>query len=269
MALDTVSSGLGDLNLQDGNNYLNTLANKYVVKPKNAKGIGGFLFDYEGETNVTYQAEITDHWIETNDPVQDHIAQKPVRLMLRGFIGELVLKQPAGLVGALATLQSKLTTVPAYIGKYTPGTIALLQRGVTTAQNTVNTIDQGLQRVKNIVGLFPGAAPQKSKQQQAFSQLTALYLSRQVFTVQTPYTSFDSMVIETLTFIQPEETKYWSDISVTMKQLRFVDTQVSSTKAAFGGRAAKQREAQVSQGNTKGTPQSASILYQIGAGLLK
>ncbi len=65
----SAQAGLGNLNLQDGNNYLNNIANKYIVKPKNAKGIGGFVFDYEGETNVTFQADITDHYLETNDAV--------------------------------------------------------------------------------------------------------------------------------------------------------------------------------------------------------
>lgn len=263
----STQSGLGSLNLQDGNNYINTLANKYIVKPKNAKGIGGFVFDYEGEASVTFQADITDHFLESNDAVQDHIAQRPVKIMLRGFVSELVQKAPQGLVGALASIQNRLTTVPAYLGRYTPGALSTIQKSITAAQNTVNTINQSIARVQNIVGMFPGAAPQKSKQQQAFAQLQSLYLSRQVFTVETPYSTFDSMVIETLTFVQPEDTQSWSDISVTMKQLRFVDTQtVQSTSGAFGGRSSLQRQDLTAQGKTKGTPVQTSLLYKFFSG---
>lgn len=265
MALvQSTQSGLSNLNLQDGNNYLNTLANKYIVKPKTASGIGGFVFQYEGETTVQSQADITDHFLESNDPVQDHIAIKPFRVVLRGFTAELAQAAPAGVVGALSIIQNKLTAVPAYLGKYTPGALLAIQRAVTTAQNTVNQINLGLAKVQNIVGFLPGAAPQKSKQQKAFAQLVALQTSRQVFTVETPYRYFDSMVIESLTFIQPEETKDWSDISVTLKQMRFVQVQtVSTNDNTFGGRAALQRQDTAAQGKTQGTPTSTSVLFKM------
>ena len=259
---------LQQANLQDGQNYLNTIANKYIVKPKTAAGIGGFVFDYEGETTLTYQAEITDHYLESNDPVQDHIAQRPVRLVLRGFVSELAQKAPAGVLGALTTIQNKLTAVPAYLGKYTPGAIQGIQKSLTTAQNTVNQINLGLSKVQNIVGLLPGAAPQKSKQQKAFAQLQSLWLSRQVLTVQTPYTYFSSMAIESLTFIQPDETTSWSDISVTLKQLRFVEVAVTPTTNTYAGRSAYQRALQSAQGKTTGTPVAQSVLFQAFHGAL-
>ncbi len=269
MALvQSAQTGLGNLNLQDGNNYLNTIANKFIVKPKTASGIGGFVFDYEGEDTVTYQADITDHYLESNDAVQDHIAQRPARIVLRGFVSELVSKQPAGIVGALNTIQNKLTAVPAYLGKYTPGAIAAIQRGITTAQTTVDRINLGLAKVQNIVGFLPGAAPHKSKQQKAFAQLTALWQSRQVFTVETPYRYFDSMVIETLSFVQPEETRDMTDISVTLKQMRFVQVASVSNIDTFGGRAAVQRQPQAAQGKTQGTPVPRSILFRAFTGAL-
>ncbi len=269
MALvQSAQAGLGNLNLQDGNNYLNSIANKFIVKPKTAKGIGGFVFDYEGESTVTYQADITDHYLESNDAVQDHIAQRPARVVLRGFVSELVSKSPAGVLGALNTIQNKLTALPAYLGPYTPGAVQSIQRGITAAQVAVEKINLGLAKVQNIVGFLPGAAPHKSKQQKAFAQLTALWQSRQVFTVETPYRYFDSMVIETLSFIQPEETRDWSDISVTLKQMRFVQVASVSNKDTFAGRAAQQRQTQASQGKTQGTPVSQSLLFRAFTGAL-
>ncbi len=264
----SAQAGLGTLNLQDGNNFLNNIANKYIVKPKTAKGIGGFVFQYEGEDTVSYQAEITDHYLETNDPVQDHIAQRPVKIVLRGYVSELFQKSPAGVLGALTTIQNKLTAVPAYLGKYTPGAIQGLQRVLVTAQSTVNQINLGLAKVQNIVGFLPGAAPQKSQQQKAFAQLVALWEGRQVFTVETPYRYFDSMVIESLSFIQPEETKTWTDISITLKQMRFVEITTVQANDVFGGRAAFQRQAQAAQGKTQGTPIPQSVLFKAFSGAL-
>lgn len=256
------------LNLQNGDNYLNAIANRFIVKPRTAKGIAGFIFDYEGEDTVTYQSEITDHYVETNDAVQDHVALRPVKIVLRGFVSELVQTPPAGIIGALATIQSKLTAVPAYLGKYTPGAINAFSRAVTTAQNVATQINTGLSKIQNIIGFLPGAAPQKSRQQRAFAQLVALWESRQVMTVETPYRYYDSMMIESVAFTQPEETQSWSDISVSLKQIRFVEIQTVALNGTFEQRAALQRQGVANQGKTQGTEKPVSLLRKAFAGAL-
>jgi hypothetical protein len=259
---------LNNLDLSNGQNYINTLANKYIVKPKNAAGINGFIFDYEGETNVTNTADVPDHYLENNDAVQDHIAIHPVRITLRGFVAEKVQSPAKGVLGALNTIQSKLTAIPAYLGKYTPGGLQKIQSAISTAQNTVNTINQNLSRVQNLVGLLPGAAARKTKQQKAYAQLYALFSTRTIFGLETPYQYFPQMVIESLSFIQPDETKDWSDISVTLKQLRFVQTQTTTVSSnTFASRAAQQRQDTADQGNTKG--RRSSLLFSGGASILK
>jgi hypothetical protein len=241
-----------------GRDMLDQVGN-YFVKPKNVRGIGGFVFDYEGETSLQSVAEITDHYTEANVAIHDHIAIKPIRITLRGYAGEVVQQEPQGLVGALNLLQNKLTTVDAYLGKYTPGMIGKIQGVVTKAQNITTTIDQTLSRVNNVVGLFTGANPADTAQTKAYNWLYALQTTRQVFVVETPYGPLDNMVIETLSFIQPESTKYWSDISVTLKQLRYVEVP-NTTQLFNGGRLANQATAKVTQGATKGTPDSSTLL---------
>src|SRR5262245_9752879 len=113
-------AGQGLQTIQNGRNYLDGLANKYIVRPKTVLGIGGFVFDYEGDTRVSRQADITDHYAENNDFINDHMAMRPFRLTLRGLVSELVFEKPRGILGALQTIQSRLGVVPAYLGKYTP-----------------------------------------------------------------------------------------------------------------------------------------------------
>jgi hypothetical protein len=254
-----LQSGISDLNLQDGNNYLNQAANQYIIKAPTVQGIAGFVFDYEGETGITFSSDITDHYLESNDPVNDHIARRPLRINLRGFVSELAVVGPGGVLGALNLIQNRLTTVPAYLGKYTPQATQKLSKAITQAQSTVTQINQGLARINNIVGLFPGATPQQSKQVRAFTKLVSLYNSRQVFSVQTPYAVHHQMAIETLTFVQPEETRDWTDISVTLKQLHFVETVQIANPAQNAGRALQQRQASVNQGKTQGT--QSSLLF--------
>lgn len=245
-----------------GRRYLDTKANQYLVKPKTAAGIGGFVFDFEMEASAVLQADVTEHYTEKNTFIMDHIAHKPIRLVLRGLVGEVVETAPSGVTGALALFQEKLTTLPAMLGKYTPGAVAKLQKAVTKATDTVTKIDNYISRAQNIVGLFAGSTPGPTRQHRAFSELYALWWANMVFTVETPYKYFDAMVIEQVNFIQNEETKFITDISVTLKEIRFAEVESSegqSTTDALqnnDGRAVYQRQAQAIKGRTVGTETS-------------
>ena len=244
----------------NGRKYLDTLANKYLVKPKSAHGINGFVFDCEMETTVTLQAEITEHYTENNNFIMDHVAHKPMRLVLRGLIGELVESPPQGVTGALSLLQGKLSTIDAMLGKYTPGSLKKIQGLVTKATDTVNKIDNYISRAQNLVGLFLGSTPGPTKQQQAFLNLYGMWSSNQVFTVETPFRYFDSMAIEQITCTQEEDSKYVSDITVTLKEIRFanVDSQggLSQTTALQNcdGARALQAQGQCITSPTVGKP---------------
>lgn len=273
---DLPASGLGQI--ENGKGYLDNLATKYVVRPKTAKGIAGFVFDYEGETRLRQEAESTDHFAEDNSAIQDHIAQKPVRLTLRGFVAELAQTPTNGLLGALNVIQNKLTVVPAYLGHYTPQALNVVQGALTQAQSVVNQVNQGLARAKNIVGLLGKGAPGKTKQELAYAQLAALGFpdpnatvsgqgpvnnTPHIFVVSTPFKVFDNMMLETLDMVQDETTKFWSDITVTLKQMRFAQTSsIPNLLSNFSGRASQQAQPQTDKGKTPGTPAQASLLYQ-------
>lgn len=251
--------------LQMGRAYIDSLANRFIVKPKTAKGIGGFVFDYEGETNLQIQADITDHYAENNTAIQDHIAIHPIKMTLRGFVSELVMKSPTGLAGALEQIQNRLTTVPAYLGKYTPGALSNIQRALTKTQNTVNTINQSLARVKNIVGLFSNSAPGRTAQERAYNKLQSLMVSKQLMFVETPYGMFNNMAIESLVLVQDDSTKTWTDISVTLKRINLVAVN-TSTIDFRAGRNVQQSASAVDKGSTKGTPENVSIAYKLFGG---
>jgi len=251
--------------IQNGRAYVDGLANRFIVKPKTAKGIGGFVFDYEGETNLQIQADITDHYNEDNSAVQDHIAIHPIKMTLRGFVSELVLRQPQGLLGAIQSIQNRLTTVPAYLGKYTPSAVATIQKALTKTQNTVNTIDQSLARVKNIVGLFDKSVQGRTAQEKAYNKLQTLMVTKQLMFVETPYGTFNNMAIESLVLVQDDSTKQWSDISVTLKRMNFVQI-LTSTIDFRDGRNVEQSKLPTNKGSTKGTPEQTSIAYRIFGG---
>ena len=77
---------------------MSTLANKTfqdVVDSKNAvlsilskTGIAGFKFHVPQREQVTMQNKISAHYLENNEPAQDHIANEPLRITLQGYEGE-------------------------------------------------------------------------------------------------------------------------------------------------------------------------------------
>lgn len=253
---------------------LDTSFNNYLVRPVKAKGIGGFLFDYDKSTKVKIADDITDHFTEKNTFFQDHAARRPIELTMSGFIAELVLENPTGVVGALATLQSRLTTVDAYLGKYTPTQIAAIQSGITKAQNAVTAVDQTLSRAENLLAAITKGSPAATKQQKAFATLMALRDSNYVFNVDTPFGFLAkqdettgkavprSFMIQALDFDQGEETKQITDIIVSLKEMQFVEIE-SETNASirnYSGRAAAQRAPLVNKGLTAGVFTPFSML---------
>lgn len=263
-------------NIAGVQNYINGVTGKppgssnYVlIPPKGAQGIAGFVFDYEGDDELAMESDITDHFAEDNSSTQDHIALKPYKITLRGFVSELVLPGTGqGLFGALTTLQQRIGTVPAYLGKYTPQALQKLQgsasKVVSQAQNYANTAAQYLNQAKNIAALFGGNSGATTKQQQTFATLVNLRDQRQIFSVVTPWAFFGGMAVESLVFIQPRESRSRSDISVTMKQMRFVDIESSDNVAAtHAGPAAANYQPQSFNGATQGTPVTGSLTSTI------
>jgi hypothetical protein len=263
----------------NGRAALDEMANNYLVKPASAQGISGFLFDYDGETQIVVDDDITDHYTESNRFFQDHDAHKPIEITMRGFVAELAQKAPQGITGALSILQNKLTTLPSLLGKYTPGALSKVQGVVNSATNTVNKLDNLISRAKNIVGLIAGGSAAPTKQAQAFGKLMALRDTSQVFNLVTPFGLMAArdpitgkagprtFVIKHLVFIQTDETKDWADIAVTLKEVRFAEVNSSakgqSPAAALqnnAGRAAFQRMSQTIKGKTQGLATSFSKL---------
>lgn len=243
-------------------NGVNGVSTNYVLlPPKGFKGgIEGFLFDYEGDDSMTLESDITDHFAEDNSSVQDHIALKPYRIVLRGFISELTLPGTGqGFFGALTTLQSNIGSVSAYLGKYTPQSLQKLQgqasKAVSQVQSYASTASQYLNQAKNLASLFGLSSGAQTKQQKAFGFLASLRDQRQICNVLTPWCFLPGMAIETVVFSQPKDSKTRSDISVTMKQMRFVDVQSSqNTTATHGGRLGSQYQTKTNLGLTSGTP---------------
>jgi hypothetical protein len=253
--------------------WIDEQANSFLLKPATMEGIAGFLFDYDNDMHLTAENDVTDHYTEQNKFFSDHVAIRPIEITLRGFCGELAMKAPQGVLGALATLQNKLTQLPGILGKYTPGAVSKVSKVITKATNQVNQVDNVLNRTKNLISLVSGGLAATSQIERAWIKLMGLRELGAHFTLQTPvgYLSYMAeaprravprhFVIRRLVFIQDEQTRQWVDISVTMKEIRFADVTSSGSgatsegsKASNSGRAIFQRQDPTNKGQTTGSP---------------
>lgn len=95
-----------------------------MVSALSNTGIAGFKFHIPEREQIKMQSDVTDHYIDTNNAVQDHIARKPVTITLTGLEGEYFYS-----VNQIESLLSNVTPVlrllPAYLPRFNAATYQL------------------------------------------------------------------------------------------------------------------------------------------------
>lgn len=240
-------------NLENKNQYqlIQDSFNKYVVSPANQFGLGGFIFDIEGETTITAVNEITDHFVEDNSAVQDHIASRPLSVTLNTFVGEVTSQDLDGLAEVTQTAVRKLTTLSAYLPDLSTAA-SFVKDSIENPRNL--TVEEAIDDVNNVYALIKNLNPGATRQQQAYLYFKALRDQKILVSLQTPFEYIPNMAIETLVATQEEGTNTISNFSITLKQIRTVSTKfVTFDKADYSGRAGDQRQPQTDKGKAQGS----------------
>ncbi len=222
-------------------NSLSTSLNQYVVTPLLDFGIGGFVFDIDGEARVELNNEITDHYVENNSVVQDHIAVKPKKITLRNYVGELT---SPGLSSSGANTINKVAQKLTQLGAFLPA----LAAGATQAQSIYDQSQASVLSGNNLSGgalVSAGAgvtanlyalvknliSAQSNKQQAAYQYFKAMRDTRQIFSIQTPFEFMTNMAIESIVAVQPEDSSFISHFAITLKEIRVAATNTSNVAA--------------------------------------
>jgi hypothetical protein len=229
------------------------------------------LFHYEGEQTVTFESDITDHWIEDNTSIQDQIALKPLIITTQGFIGELNNVPPNKALQALQTTANTLTNISGYapglsvtaLEAYNEAFFAYQTAGnaAVAAQAAWGSISGGTSGESVISnGVITTQASNQNKQQTMFQQLYAYYQSRILFTIQTPWAVFQNCAIASIKANQDPDTQVISDFSCTFKQVRFINQLIPNNNSnAATGRLSAQSQAVVNNGSS--TPSASSMSF--------
>jgi hypothetical protein len=189
---------------------------KIGILPMDSVGQGGYFFHLPTEETVTFTSDVTDHYIEDNTSMQDHVAMKPRIVTTGGYIGELNNVTPK-LLAPLKEVLNRLGTVTAYV----PVLAVASQRAYNTAEQTYRAFLKAQRAFLMATGTDSVKKElMQTEQQKAYKQFYDWWKARTLFKVQTPYEAIENMVIMSLRVTQSESDKNSSMFELTFKEIR-------------------------------------------------
>jgi hypothetical protein len=235
-----------------------------IVRPDNPPpGVAGFVFDIVDDDGVELESDITDHYTEENNAVQDNIALHPEVITLSANVAEVVKATVSA--KKITPTSNPLPIIPELTPTLSPGAESAQ---VTTAENAAN-LNSSITTTQSLYGYYQSRLPQQpnqTKQQVAFGYIYQLWKGRQTFSVETPWGFFTNMAIQSVQARQGPNTRFVSDFDITFKKIRTARS-VTIVSGLLAGRATSQ-QAPTTQNGTIGqvTPtasQSAQFYQQI------
>lgn len=204
---------------------LGYIKNRYegFIKRPDQRGISGWVFDIVEDDGINSSADITSHVVEAGSEAQDHVIIKPDTVTMRGFIGELVFKGASNEIQRAAQeVNNRLGTLAAYPGASTPQAAQKAAAVTSRAAYIAGQASALLKRSKNVIDAVKGEDTAETKQQKAYQDLDALYRRREPVEVETPWKFYPAMLIEGIDTTQEGDSKYITEISITLKEYRSV-----------------------------------------------
>lgn len=216
-----LSAASGATNIvQKGGSLLSLAgATKALLKPDTEKpGIAGLIFAIPESETLTLQAQITDHVVEDNSTMQDHISLSPIKVTLTGKISELVLTK-----SSIEQYAETVLTTLGTVGALSPALSVSAAQALSTISRVKQAAEQTLSKLNSIKDIVTGSTT-LNKQQAYYKEIKQMFYGRGLFTVETPWETLPNMAIESVTFDQDETTNEWTTVSVMLKQITLAKT---------------------------------------------
>jgi hypothetical protein len=226
--------------ITDFTNFASTALNTYLIKPDENKGISngisGWLFDVIEDEMVELNSDITDHYIENNTPMQDHIALKPEIITISGFVGELKNTPPE----ALKTISSQVDKLQS-LSPFAPAITTQAKMIYNQVERGYKIYEKANKTATNIYNSYNKIAKsiELTAQQKAFNFFYLAWQQKQLFTVQTPYQIFETMAILNLRAKQGDNRQI-SNFEITFKKVRFAQN-ITTKPKVMDSRTTKQK----------------------------
>lgn len=237
-------------------------AGEAIVNILGATGIAGFKFNVPQTEQVKFENEITDHYVESNYAIQDHIARKPIVITLSGLVGDYFYT-----VNQIEDMLALITPTITLVKEFIPQITNLVQRQKINFANEQKQKllkqDNGSYKVlvngkeyeyefnsMDLFTLFQSLYKLKSPQTRAFIFFEALWKSGARFSVETTWKRYDNMVVQSITPKRDNNADI-TEFSITCKQMEFVFSKVETIEE-YKNRTQLQKASATNKGAVKG-----------------
>lgn len=233
-------------------------AGEAIVSILGNTGIAGFKFHVPQSEQIKMESDITDHFMDNNSVLQDHIARKPVTITLNGLQGDFFYSVNR-IEDTLALVTPTLSLVKQFLPKLRNATKQLYTKK-TTAKYTYN---EKTEKIKTQISankqefnaidmfkIFQELYKLKSAQTRAFFFFEAMWKSKALFSVETSWKRYDNMCIQNLTPIRDKNADI-TEFNITFKQISRAQTKYEDLKNA-AGRTRQQLMKKQNKGTDKG-----------------
>lgn len=228
--------------------------------------IAGWKFSVNQRESIELSADITDHAIESGSYIHDHVVNKPVRITLTGFIGELVYKGPGPIGAFVESMNGAIGSIPGMLGPFSPQALQGVTQTIAKANQLVQRVESYIDTAKSALDKIKSGG--KTAQARAFAELESLWKLKEILTVQTPWKYYDKMMIESISVTQEEESDEISDFSISLKQITVAKTEETDFSAdSFFNSNEIQRAPAQENGLVDGVAQNRdSVLFSVFGG---
>lgn len=206
-----------------------------------------FIFDLKKDYKLNLSSDITDHYVESNVAIQDHVGLRPIIIEVSGCIGEkrllggtLFTKLMAQYENPRYEQQSEegkniFNSIDSYLGRMGSLT-SFAPNIVNQSLNIYNTAKYVYATTNKVINLdkkdslgnrrfaynseYDKEYIKETKQFEWIDWFKTQWWNRASFSIVTPYGVFDNMYIMELNATQPENTRYVTNLNIRFKQIR-------------------------------------------------
>ena len=228
-----------------------------------------FTFHIVDREQVEMECDITNHYVDTNRPVQDHIAWKPLKITLQGKIGEYFNSIAENMEHSHSVAYYQVMgVINSYLPKNTDfAVIRKLKSAVsrlTGGNKIINTIANTL--TSEAYGVLLNAIKQlnydlitpfqeqvqieRANQTQAYLTLQGLWMAGLPVRVKTSWQEYDNMIITSVKPLRDNNADI-TEFTVSFQKLNTTVSLVTDIKIAKE-RTAQQKSEPVNNGKTSG-----------------
>ena len=191
--------------------------------------------------------------MENNTVINDHIANSPTVINLRGLSGEVVYIP-----------SNTSTTIDNFLTSSKLGVIFQLYPPVDSitqyAKNAIVYSDNAYNRYAKLIDGVISPVTQL-RLREVYKLLNRLRENKTLLTVETPYQNFEDMCIQSLTLRQGNQ-EYITDIELSLKQVYFANSQTTKADEKVVAEIQNaQRAAVENHGNVQGVDTDSTLLY--------